>query len=208
MYIINSQLDLGLLLESTIDTGCLYLASMIFNEGKPLYASRADALAVVPSGYKVVYYFAEETGVYSHVEIITTSSDVPSQATITPPPTKTSNKVAVYSNSAWELVDDYRGWSGWDASGNEVSITAIGTAPEETWTTTIPNIALYKKALTKLSTQFQTDLTTVKMAYLTAIVNDGSTEDTTKTAVIADIADVKAQYLLDLANLKTQYGVS
>lgn len=65
---------------------------------------------------------------------------IPALATTVTPPVAGANEKAVFNANAWDLVDDFRGWIGFDLLGNEQPIRELGIAPDATWNTTIPFI--------------------------------------------------------------------
>lgn len=55
---------------------------------------------------------------------------IPTDSTLTPPPTPGTNQVAVFKSGAWSLVDDYRGQMIYNQStGASQEVTTIGPIP-------------------------------------------------------------------------------
>lgn len=69
----------------------------------------------------------------------------PTHSTDIAPPTPGVNQVAIFAAGAWTLQPDYRGQIWYDAQGNGVEITAIGTPPN-TLTSTLPAAILLANA--------------------------------------------------------------
>jgi len=69
------------------------------------------------------------------------------------------------------------------------------------------NAQLKSEELAILLSQYKTSLQEFQMSWLSAIVADGATEDSKKLIITQDIADLKANYLADVAAVKSKYGV-
>lgn len=105
-----------------------------------------------------VYAYDRSSGAYlgetvAYVDPLTPGEYLlPAGATKTEPPAAGANQIAQWSNDAWTLVADYRGWSGYKADGTPVEITAIAETPDATWSTTPPPPTLAEAQATQGST--------------------------------------------------------
>jgi len=69
------------------------------------------------------------------------------------------------------------------------------------------NAQLKYEELAILLSQYKSSLQEFQMSWLSAIVADGATEESKKLIITQDIAALKAQYLVDVAAVKSKYGV-
>lgn len=69
------------------------------------------------------------------------------------------------------------------------------------------NSDLLKSALHSLSVEYQSDIETLNMAWLAAVVNGGVSEATKKDAVISQINSRKSQYESERSAIIAQYQV-
>lgn len=67
------------------------------------------------------------------------------------------------------------------------------------------NSQLLSSALSSLATAYKSDAYDLNMAYVAAVVNDGSSEAGKVTSVRSQITSRKAQYISDIAAAKAQY---
>jgi len=72
---------------------------------------------------------------------------VPAQATTQAPPNEGANQTAVWNGSDWELVADYRGYLGYNAAGDEQTISLLNVEPDADWTTEPPFILTDAQAI-------------------------------------------------------------
>ncbi len=69
---------------------------------------------------------------------------IPAHATTDQPPQAGSNQVAIRTNEAWELVDDYRGREYWNKdTGEAVTITELGVIIPNEHPTQAPPIGMF-----------------------------------------------------------------
>lgn len=69
----------------------------------------------------------------------------------------------------------------------------------------LTNSQLLSSALSNLATAYKSDSYDLNMAYVAAIVNDGSSEAGKVTSVRSQITARKAQYISDIASAKALY---
>lgn len=64
----------------------------------------------------------------------------PPFATQTPPATTTENEAAIYNEAddTWQVVPDFRGYTGYDVDGNKQDINDLNIKPDATWTKNRP----------------------------------------------------------------------
>tara|TARA_R110002050_G_scaffold57423_3_gene128956 strand:+ start:97573 stop:98235 length:663 start_codon:yes stop_codon:yes gene_type:complete len=89
--------------------------------------------------YNLIYHFHPVSKIYtgsSSVELdpIESKPLLPANATLTAPMVVAANQVAVFNDTAWSVVADHRGYSGFDASGDVKTINEIGIEPDPSWT--------------------------------------------------------------------------
>lgn len=68
------------------------------------------------------------------------------------------------------------------------------------------NAQLMAEELVALAAVYKITTTQLQLNWLTAMVNDGSTEVAKKEAVVADIAAAKTQYLTDRVAIQNKYA--
>lgn len=90
-----------------------------------------------------IYHYSETTGEYLGQTQAKTDPKgdgylIPANAVTVAPMAGTINKKPVWAGQDWSLVDDYRGWTGFDAEGNEKAISELGQKPDPSWTTEKP----------------------------------------------------------------------
>lgn len=59
--------------------------------------------------------------------------------------------------------------------------------------------------LAALATEYKATTQQLQLNWLTAVVNDGTTEETKKSAVLSDISAAKSKYVSDIAAIKAKY---
>jgi hypothetical protein len=82
--------------------------------------------------------------------------------TLIAPPETAENQVAVLiSKDTWAIVDDYRGYIGYDAAGVKQTITEINVVPDPSWTVEKPFILANAKAkkIAEIDTQTRAAIT-------------------------------------------------
>lgn len=65
--------------------------------------------------------------------------------------------------------------------------------------------AQQNEALGNLANTYKADLVSLQLSWLSATISGGPTEASKKAAIQADMNDAKAQYLLDVAEIKARY---
>ena len=101
-----------------------------------------DAVTGESSGSYLAQKSPLEAGVYI----------APINSTPVAPPVFVANKVAVFSSGAWSMQPDFRGQTWFDAQGNAVEISAIGT-PGSTLTSVLPAaILLFNAKIDQIAT--------------------------------------------------------
>jgi len=111
----------------------------------------------------------------------------------------TTTDEVVYNNCTTIPKDvnnvDYQAYLIWLSEGNTPTPLPVPS-----------KATLLTKALIGLNTQYKSNLQEAQLAWLSAAVFDGVTEEEKKVLIQEDITLVKETYLLDKAALKLQYS--
>lgn len=65
---------------------------------------------------------------------------------------------------------------------------------------------LMSSELLALATTYKSNVATLQLAWLNAMLNDGAAAEVKKAAVISDLAELKTAYLSDIATIKAKYA--
>jgi len=98
---------------------------------------------------------------------------------------------------------DVAEWGG-DISESESMIATVtaGIKPVDTPT---PAQQMAEE-LSAITATYKADIVSLQMSWLSATVSSGPAEVNKKSAIQSDLADTKAQYLLDVAEIKARYA--
>ncbi|WP_086873357.1 hypothetical protein [Kosakonia pseudosacchari] len=109
----------------------------------------------------------------------------------------------------WDYIEDHRGETVYNASGNEITINELGPYPEGTTTTKPlkPEAELFNDELSALALAYNYDVTVLSESFSKAALIDGVSEVTKKTAIYNEYVSRKSKYQADITNLKAKYGV-
>lgn len=90
-----------------------------------------------------IYHYSEKTGEYlgesvAALDPVEKKPLIPARATTEAQPAAGENKAAVWANDAWQIVDDFRGFVGYDANGEKHEIKELNQKPDPKWTAEPP----------------------------------------------------------------------
>lgn len=120
---------------------------------------------------KTVYLYDdanEFSGTYEAHESPETAGEyiTPKQSTDIQPPTLEANQAAFFEGGLWVAKIDYRGYVGYDTSGDIQEITVVGVTPDVSWTTIAPPVipASVSMRQARLALHANGQLTTIQAA--------------------------------------------
>lgn len=92
-----------------------------------------------------IYHYSEKTGEYlgesvAPLDPIEKKPLIPARATNEAPPATGENQAAVWIDDAWQIVDDFRGFVGYDETGEKHEIKELNQKPDPNWTAEPPEL--------------------------------------------------------------------